>query len=324
MDPELDRFKRLSLCEYAATRGYSLVRGESTRGGGWRGSTTASLLMRHPATDDKIVIRVDRDGHWTYFSVRDERDNGTIIDFVQRRDGIDLPAIRNELRAWSGEPRTLRLPDHLRPNVTGPRDRTAVRDAFERGSLSSNSRYLNSRGIRPETLSCARFVGTWRIDRSDNLLFPHRDQDGVCGFERKGARVAGFVAGGVKTIWISNAREDDAKLVITEAVIDAFSHYQLELDPRARYASTAGAFGARQSQHLASAIVRLPEGASVVVATDNDAAGDQLAAKIAVHAGDRPVVRHPPPIGKDWNECLQRRERDYIRSLGVRGPGLGR
>lgn len=45
--------------------------------------------MRHPSTDDKIVIRVEGDGHWTYFSVRDARDNGTIIDFLQRGSGVD-------------------------------------------------------------------------------------------------------------------------------------------------------------------------------------------------------------------------------------------
>jgi hypothetical protein len=280
--------------------------------------------MRHPTTDDKIVLRIDHDGHWTYFSVRDDRDNGTIIDFVQRRDGIDLAAVRSELRAWSGETRALRLPAHALPAAREPRDRAAVRAELEQATPGSNSLYLNGRGIRPETLSCARFVGTWRTDHRDNLLFPHRDQDGVCGFERKSARFAGFVAGGVKTIWMSNVREDDAKLVITEAVLDAFSHYQLEPDPRARYASTAGSLGARQAQHLAAAIARLPAGASVVAATDNDAAGDQLAAKIAALAGDRPVVRHAPPIGKDWNEWLQRHERDYIRSLGVHGPGLGR
>ena len=46
--------------------------------------------MRHPTTDDKIVIRRDDDGHWIYFSVRDNFDHGTVIDFVQRRGSRNL------------------------------------------------------------------------------------------------------------------------------------------------------------------------------------------------------------------------------------------
>jgi integrase len=46
VDEELDRFKRMDLAQYAGSRGYRLVRREPTRGGGSRGSTNSSLLMR--------------------------------------------------------------------------------------------------------------------------------------------------------------------------------------------------------------------------------------------------------------------------------------
>ena len=110
VDVELDRFKRVDLCAYAAGRGYRLVRRETKRGGGTRGSTASSLLMRHPVTDDKIVVRLDSDGHWTYFSVRHDRDNGTIVDFVLRRGASNLAAVRAELSAWAGDVRPLPAP----------------------------------------------------------------------------------------------------------------------------------------------------------------------------------------------------------------------
>ncbi|MEO5767718.1 MAG: hypothetical protein ABIS92_05150, partial [Polyangia bacterium] len=59
--------------------------------------------MRHPVMDDKIVVRLDRDGHWPYFSVRDDRDNGTIIDFVLRRGATTIAHVREELRGWAGD-----------------------------------------------------------------------------------------------------------------------------------------------------------------------------------------------------------------------------
>ncbi len=130
--------------------------------------------------DDKIVIRLEADGHWTYFSVRDERDNGTIIDFLQRRGALTLGRVREELRTWSGQERPALSRADFRSSVdVQHRDRTAVREAFTRAQIASNSAYLNSRGIRPETLSCERFRGTWRRDDRDSLLFLHRDGPGM-------------------------------------------------------------------------------------------------------------------------------------------------
>jgi hypothetical protein len=323
MDLELDRFKRINLAEYAASCGYRLVRREPTRGGGSRGSTSSSLLMRNAATDDKIVVRLDRDGHWTYFSIRDDRDNGTIVDFLQRRGATTIAQVRTELRSWCGEHR----PTDVFTSVGGSRDPTAIWDSFGRARVVANHAYLNMRGLRPETLACARFVGTWRVDQRGELLFPHYDgvdRKQLCGFERKTARFAGFVAGGTKTIWTSNARDDDTRIVLTEAVIDAFSYHQLHQDPRTRYTSTSGAIGERQARHVALAIEGMPAGATVVAATDNDDAGEKLAARIRGLAGEKAVVRHRAPAGKDWNEYLQLRERDYIRSLRLVGRELGR
>lgn len=328
MDEELDRFKRVSLCEYAASRGYLLVRREPTRGGGTRGSTASSLLMRHPTTHDKIVVRLDDDGHWTYFSIRDDRDNGTIIDFVQRRGARTLPHVREELRAWSGQVRPVRMPDDVgNLHVERRRDRVAIREAFARAKVVSNHLYLNSRGIRPETLSCERFTGTWRVDLRGDLLFPHFDgpgPEGICGLERKNPRFTGFAAGGTKTLWTRNVRNDDERLVFTEAVLDAFSYHQLHPDSRTRYASTGGAFGERQGRHVARAIAGLPPGATVIAATDSDEAGEKLAAKVCTLAGEVTVVRHRAPTGKDWNEWLQLRERDYIMAVRLMGRGIGR
>jgi hypothetical protein len=175
MDLELDRLKRINLCEYAVSRGYRLIRREATRAGGTRGSTASSVLLRHAARDDKIVARVDRDGHWTYFSVRDDRDNGTIIDFALGRGARTIAAVREELRAWAGD----RGPSAARfapISVSARRaDRATVIAAYERARIVPTHAYLNGRGVRPETLACRRFAGTWRVDDRGDLLFPHRD-----------------------------------------------------------------------------------------------------------------------------------------------------
>jgi hypothetical protein len=74
---ELDLFKsRINLTEYASAQGYVLDRKHSSRN---------SVAMRGPSGDKVIIARDARDGNWIYFSVTDEEDNGTIIDFVTRR-----------------------------------------------------------------------------------------------------------------------------------------------------------------------------------------------------------------------------------------------
>jgi DNA primase len=82
-----------------------------------------------------------------------------------------------------------------------------------------------------------------------------------------------------------------------------------------------------QRSILADAFRGLPPDAAVVLAFDADAGGDRLAREVADLAQGVRVVRELPPHGKDWNECVQRSEREYIASLSrlqPRGPrGLG-
>ena len=110
-DSELESFKNgIDLRAYAAEQGYQLDRKES-----WRGSA----VMRH-ANGDKIVIKRGSDGHYVYFSVRDDNDNGSIIDFVQHRQRVSLGAVRKELRPWIGMPASRFPPSAARENLEGP------------------------------------------------------------------------------------------------------------------------------------------------------------------------------------------------------------
>jgi hypothetical protein len=313
---ELDRLKsEINLTEYAASRGYRLDRRESSRN---------SIVMRHPATDDKIVVaRGEGERHWIYFSVRDPRDHGTIVDFVQRRDHVDIAGVRRELDAWIGG-HHVDVASNLYRATVGPRvvDRQRVADAFQRARETSESPYLGSRGIRPSTLHDGRFAGTFRIDGRDNVLFPHRDHEGLAGFESKNHGWTAFSAGGVKALWSSHERPSDRRLVLVESAIDALSFHQLHQDPYARYVSTAGSMSAHQRGLLAEMMKALPARTQVVLAFDRDSGGDKLAAEVRALAG-ADLLRACPPIGKDWNDCLKERERDYVRAV-ARSQGHNR
>ena len=96
---ELEAFKtRINLTLYAASRGYAIDRKASSRN---------SAILQHP-NGDKVIVALDHDGHWIYFSVRDDKDNGSIIDFIQRRGGGSLGDVRKELRAFGSRLRERR------------------------------------------------------------------------------------------------------------------------------------------------------------------------------------------------------------------------
>jgi hypothetical protein len=300
MDEELDFFKRaVNLLDLARTFGYAV----DLRSGS---ASAASVAMDHPVTGDKIVIRRDRDGHWTYFSIRDQRDNGTVVDFLQWRRRLTIGGTRQELRRWLNTERPV-APRSREPKPRPAADGAAVAARYQTARDIPVPVYLAARGLVPATLADSRFRRTFRVDRRDNVLFPHLAGQRVVGFEIKGPSYTGFASGGRKTAWCSNLRDGDKRLVIVEGPIDALSYHQVLADRDARYLSTGGAPGRSQLEFIRDRIRELAPGAELVLATDADPAGERLAEQITALGAGTPARRARPPAGKDWN--------DYLRAL---------
>src|ERR1700722_13635263 len=255
-DPELESFKTsIDLRAYAASQGYVLDEKES-----WRGSA----VMRH-ANGDKIIISRKPDGHYTFFSVRSGQDSGTIIDFIQKRTGASLGAIRKELRAWLGAPAmALR---HL-PELTGTtKDRDAVQARYASMTVAHRHPYLeNERAIPALALQYWRFDGRVRMDRHSNAVFPHFDNDGLCGYELRNAGFKGFARGGAKGLWLSKTISADQRLIICESSIDAISFALLFPDGHARYASIGRKLSPSQPDLSRAQITLLPPGGEIIAA----------------------------------------------------------
>jgi hypothetical protein len=300
-DPELESFKAsIDLRSYAAGQGYVLDRKES-----WRGSA----VMRH-ANGDKIIISRKPDGHYTFFSVRADHDSGTIIDFIQKRKGLGLGAIRKELRVWQGMPATA-LP-HLPELPRTSKDRDAVHARYASMSVAHWHRYLEQeRAIPALALQYWRFDGRVKTDRHSNAVFPHFDNDGLCGYELRNADFKGFASGGTKGLWLSKTSSADRRLVICESAIDAISFAVLFPDGHARYCSIGGKLNPAQPDLIRAQTAVLPHGGEIIAAMDADVAGKQLADAIQRSLpADRPdlTFRRQEPEGfKDWNDQLRAR-----------------
>lgn len=299
-DQELEAFKtQIDLRAFAADQGYALDRKES-----WRGSS----VMRH-GNGDKIIVKRDHDGHYVYFSVRDDRDNGSIIDFLQNRRRGSLGAVRQVLRPWVGKlaPTTAPFPALEKT----ARDRFEVEKHYQRMEDAPAHPYLvNERKLSPALLSSARFYGRTRIDDRGNAVFPHFDDHGLCGYEIKNKGFTSFAKGGEKGLWFSRTDAADELLVIAESAIDALSHAQLFPSPAARYASIGGQMNPRQPSLIRTTILKMPTGAQIVAAMDNDDEGTKFSEGIrsivneAARSDLRFLVSRPKEF-KDWNELLK-------------------
>lgn len=315
---ELDQFKtRINLAEYAAAQGYQLDRRESSRN---------SAVMRRESDDDKIIVATDTDGHGIYFSVRDDQDNGSIVDFVQRRKGLNLGQVRRELRPWCGASSSYRpmpIPERIRKPEPSSKDRQAAMGAFAQmqPQPEGGHPYLLSRGISADTLTDPRFAGMIRQDQRGNAIFPHYDSQGLSGYELKNEGFTGFSRGGEKRVWYSANLGTAERVVVVESAIDALSHAELTGDRQAAYISIGGQPSPEQWQVLGAALAnKRQQGAALVIGTDADAAGDKLAEQIEALAPG--AERQRPASGKDWNEQLEK-VRTEQQEPDHGGPSLG-
>jgi len=291
MDIELEQFKTdINLIEYATGQGYSIDRRRSTR---------TSAVLRHDS-GHKIVVSVEA-GRWIYFSIGDEKDAGSILDFVMNRAGISLGRARVVLRGWLGLERTakpLQSPPTLKRRSI---DRQSLARAYDAFSPIEPNDYLNSRDISCYLDPC--FAGSIRVNNNNEVVFPHFDAEGLCGYERKGIHGAYFSAGGTHGLWRSDSQASDRDLLVAESPIDAMSVFELKQIKRSRLLATSGSLSARQIDLVIDEAKKL-ERPKLFIAFDADESGDAMAERL-IQAYPSSFVQRLRPPAKDWNEALK-------------------
>lgn len=299
MDSELDKMKRINIADYAASRGYTLNKQKSSQ---------HSLCYDNAAGDRVLIGQDPKSGHSVYCSVRDDNDNGTLIDFIQKRQGLNLGQVRRELRPFIGAPS--QRPDYTPQPVPKPaeKDRLQVQRGLADCKLVSSHNYLESRGIEQETLE--HFRGRVYADKRGNAIFPHFDEQGVCGLEIKNQNFTGFSKSGEKGLWFAGAAKPE-HIVFCESAIDCLSHYQLKPDNKTMYVSTGGKMSPGAKQSLEN-LLETHKDTQIVAAFDNDKDGQRFAQNLCDMAGRE--IKLDKPECKDWNEQLQR-ERQHEREL---------
>ena len=213
------------------------------------------------------------------------------------------------------------------------KDRIAVEAGYQYMRDATRHPYLErGRRLPAELLSSPRFASRIRMDHRGNAVFPHFDEQGLCGYELKNWHFTGFAKGGAKGLWLSQALADDTRLVFAESAIVALSYAALHPDEQYRYASLGGTLNPQQPSLVAAKIALMPHGSEIVSAMDCDEAG-----RILSHTVERAVGRagradlvfrahSPAREGDDWNDVLKDPEagsRPGARAPFARLPGPG-
>lgn len=304
-DPELKSFKtQINLAEFLAEKGFILDKSKSSNG---------YPVLR--SGSEKLVVRREEDGNWTYFNTDDVGDSGSIIDFLQKRTGKNLGQVRKMLRPWVGKSfGGFHEVNFRKKGQKGKKNKVLTLEEEERNfKILAFSHYLEGRGIGKDVYLSSRFIGSIRIDPFyKSVAFPHRNEKNVLtGFEKKNKGYSGFTAKGEKNIWMSQCFEYDRKLVLTESAIDALSYQALFLDDGTRYASLAGNWNPERSGVMVRYVVEqfsLCE--EVVLAFDNDESGRKYGLyvrEVLSGLSCKVVDRFPLEGFKDWNDVLQKK-----------------
>lgn len=289
--------QNIDLTQYAAYLGYKIDKKKSTR---------TSIAM-HKDKSDKIIISKSN-GTWIYFSVYDDSDNGTILDFIRNRTGRSIYQIGRELEAWLGK--GLEISNQYEPYLKEKTfDPERIQRLFNYCKPAYNHAYLHGRGITNETLRSPRFVNRVFQDQFKNAVFPHFKKRKICGLELKGEHTDLFVRGSEKTLWRSNRMMEDDTLIISETPIDAISYHLMHQLKSGFYIATCGGFSAKQGIIIQNLVSDLPWIKNVVIATDNDEGGDKITKRLERLLYEaqysKEIKRHSPDKrGCDWNDVL--------------------
>lgn len=300
IDAEMERFKReINLAEFARTRGYAKEKGSSKNG----------LILKGLDGDRIVVATNSPDNHGVYFNVHDQKDSGSVVDFVKRRTGLNFLQIRKELRSWLG---SWRKEEYARPFPSTSDQQKIMRDVAGM-SREPNAFLMKDREISAKILADPRFVNQVLTDSGGRAIFPHY-HNGLTGYEVENLDINGFSPGGERGLWYSHGLGGKSKrITICKSGVDCLSHAQMHPNHGSDYVSIAGTISVSQKSDLGMiARVASRVGIEIIVAVENNPEGEKLAEELAGIFEKEGVetLREIPEHGKDWNENLQHREEE--------------
>ena len=295
MEPITDQVKRnldlirqyksdINIASYLASLGYEADRAHYSRN--WP-------VMINETTNHRVIIGKSKsDGSFIYYNPEDDKDKGSIIDFMAKHQGYNL----SERDDWKRLHQTLgelvgnagyTQNDHIRPRTIQSHTReSAVAQYFKLDPLTQTDFLEHDRKLTLQTIFSPEFerkiFNKDYVDKTfetagKNTTFPVENENGITGVINRNTTWNQMQGSKDNSIWVSNILPgvQVKQLFITEAPIDAMSYHQLHPPKQAGemlYVATAGNLSAGQPATIQYLIERTkPE--QLLLGNDNDYPG---------------------------------------------------
>ena len=229
-------------------------------------------------------------------------ETGNSVDYLVRHMGFDVVSAVNGLADTHF---SLSYPSERRLQICHPARADPDFPEPENGPFRQMFAYLHQRGIQYSTIQILlegkllyQYADTINGRTYHNMIFinPERDFGEKHGTISYGSSFHGVVRNArCDGFWWFKTGKNISKAYICEAAIDAISLYELKREP-ACYISIAGSTG---KQKAIDRIKCQAKSTEIILAVDNDAAGDAC-------RKENIDLFSIIPVGKDWNEDLQR------------------
>lgn len=293
---ELDSYKsKIDLNEVVQAFGYKYLKEKSS---------ITSKQYKSESDDSKIVVTF-KDNKYIYFSMTDEKDKGTIVDFLQNRGIGNLGNVVKWCKYYANNHYT--IPIQQIQESRGTIDKDKLEKIWF--AIKNIDSIPTIRGIRTDILQQAIDNNSIKIDKNLNIYFALIDLNSLCGIEIRNGSEKRLIKGSKKGVWRFGAKVIDAKtIVVCESGIDILSYIQLHNDDTnsTMYIATIGQYG-NTTKEIITAIAKANKQVKWIIATDNDQAGEKMAEQIKTdiqEINSMATIERKKSQNKDWNDDL--------------------
>jgi len=303
----LDALKQVksetNLIHLAKSMGYTIDKKKSTQ---------AHTVLEKYA--DKVVCKQNQKGQWIYFSTVDDKDHGTVIDFMLNR-GYTYRQIRSLATSFLAKqaPRSHPSLPSQRIVEDSSRQEQLVKQRLDLFKASYEQNYLEIIGIQQETYKL--FASALRVNKNQAIFplykaFDQTKEGRLCStityVRHEDGENRKYFQKGLPRGLCMLKEEGFSRIVLTESPIDALSHKQLHPEQKCMYLCTCGSLTNTLKQDILC-LIEGKKNIAVDLCFDNDRAGhtmkEDLSQAIKQRGGE--CQTHFPTLGKDWHEELQ-------------------
>lgn len=304
IDEELQNFKKIHLPNFCQNLGYEIDKEKSSQ---------KNICMKK--NGDKIILKENENGDWIFFSIRDEKDNGTIIDFLQKRLEPNLGKIRKMLREFSGS--------NFSQNEFAQKkevSKISTRPAIEKikwvwGQIQSDFFVEKYRGIDFEILNSV--IEENKIKFKDDEIYvklfeKNKEKISFCGITKTNIKdnKKRLIGGSKKGVAVFGDLQTAQNILLVESWIDGLSFLILnpETQKNTLILSVEGSFDIEILSEILISIFQKYHQKKLLIGFDNDEAGEKMFKNVKdiqeAFFGEIETKRLKPTT-KDFNDDLK-------------------